>query len=162
MRIPNTVTLIRENAFNNTTALTKLTIGNGVTDIEEGAFAQCTALTQMTVHPNQPPVVGEKVFENVSRSIPVFVPDRAMHSYSTTEVWKEFNLQIMSSSALTTHAMPESIGMQNGTLHNPQSLTISIYDMQGRMVYQGNDTDICQPTGVYVIHCNGASGKVLF
>ena len=34
--------------------------------------------------------------------------------------------------------------------------------MQGRQVYSGNDNTVSQPAGVYVLRCNGASGKVLF
>ena len=34
--------------------------------------------------------------------------------------------------------------------------------MQGRQVYSGTDATLSQPAGVYVVRCNGASGKVLF
>ena len=68
----------------------------------------------------------------------------------------------MSNSAVTNPSMPESISMQNGTLHNPQQLHLTLYDMQGRQVYSGTDATVSQPAGVYVLRCNGASGKVLF
>ena len=58
--------------------------------------------------------------------------------------------------------MPESIRIYNGTLHNPQQLHLTLYDMQGRQVYSGTDATLSQPAGVYVVRCNGASGKVLF
>ena len=58
--------------------------------------------------------------------------------------------------------MPESIRIQGGMLHNPQQLHLTLYDMQGRQVYSGNDNTVSQPAGVYVLRCNNASGKVLF
>ena len=58
--------------------------------------------------------------------------------------------------------MPESIRVYGGTLHNPQQLPVSLYDMQGRMVYSGTAATVSQPAGVYVVRCAGASGKVLF
>ena len=160
--ISNTVTIIRENAFHNAAALNKLTIGSGVTNIESGAFALCEGLTEMTVLATMPPTLGENVFENVNRNIPVYVPSRSLQGYLTSEVWKEFNLQVMSTSAMTNPSMPESISLQGGMLHNPQQLHLTLYDMQGRQVYSGNDATVSQPAGVYVIRCNGASGKIVF
>ena len=58
--------------------------------------------------------------------------------------------------------MPESIRMQGGMLHNPQGLHLTLYDMQGRQVYSGTAATVSQPAGVYVVRCNGASGKVVF
>ena len=49
-----------------------------------------------------------------------------------------------------------------GLLHNPQQLPVSLYDMQGRMVYSGTAATVSQPAGVYVVRCAGASSKVLF
>ena len=160
--IPSSVTVIGVNAFSNCVALTTLTIPAGVTTIESYAFYDCPGFTKMTVLATVPPTIAdEDVFYNVNRDIPVYVPAASLEDYQAAAVWKDFNLQAMKT-ALNTPAMPESIRMQGGTLHNPQQLHLTLYDMQGRQVYSGTDATVSQPAGVYVLRCNGASGKVLF
>ena len=44
----------------------------------------------MTVNAVEPPVVNLKTFENVDRSIPVYVPAESVAKYKAAEVWKEF------------------------------------------------------------------------
>ena len=161
--IPSSVTVIGKNAFACCDALTQLTIPSSVTSIGEWAFDSCTALAEMTVLATVPPTVADAdVFYSVNRNIPVYVPAESLTAYQNAEVWKEFNLQAMSNSAVTNPSMPESISMQNGTLHNPQQLHLTLYDMQGRQVYSGNDATISLNAGVYVVRCNGASYKVVF
>ena len=109
-----------------------------------------------------PPTLGTDVFLNVSRTIPVYVPAESLEAYQKADIWKEFNLQAINTSGLQTPSMPESIRMQGGMLHNPQQLHLTLYDMQGRQVYSGTAATLSQPAGVYVVRCNGASGKVLF
>ena len=161
--IPSSVTVIGKNAFANCVAITTLTIPAGVTIIEDYAFYFCTALAEMTVLATVPPTItDEGVFYCVDNNIPVYVPAESLTAYQAAEVWKEFNLQAISGSAVTNPSMPESISMQNGTLHNPQQLHLTLYDMQGRQVYSGNDATVSLNAGVYVVRCNGASGKIVF
>ena len=161
--IPSSVTVIGKNAFSNCVAITTLTIPAGVTIIEDYAFYFCTALAEMTVLATVPPTItDEGVFYCVDNNIPVYVPAASLAAYQAAEVWKEFNLQAISGSAVTNPSMPESISMQNGTLHNPQQLHLTLYDMQGRQVYSGNDATVSLNAGVYVVRCNGASGKIVF
>ena len=159
--IPNSITTIGENVFWACCYMTKVTIGSGVTSIGAGAFALCEGLTEMTVLATMPPTLGDDAFGGVNRDIPVYVPAASLAAYQAAEVWKEFNLQAMKT-ALNTPSMPESISMQGGTLHNPQGLHLTLYDMQGRQVYSGTDATVSRPAGVYVLRCKGASGKVLF
>ena len=183
--VPTGVTSIAKYAFAVSNALTEVTLPEGLTDIAEYAFAwcrnltkislpesldnignmafnECTGLTEMTVAATVPPTVGTDAFLNVSRDIPVYVPAASLDTYKAANVWKEFsNLQTITT-AIHTPAMPESIRIYNGMLHNPQQLHLTLYDMQGRHVYSGTAATLSQPAGVYVVRCNGASGKVLF
>ena len=161
--IPDGVTSIGSSAFQFCSALTQVTIGNSVTSIGNGAFYECSALAEMTVLATVPPTIGEaSTFYNVSRNIPVYVPAESLKDYQAAVVWKEFtNLHAMPT-GLQTPSMPESIRVYGGLLHNPQQLPVSLYDMQGRMVYSGTAATVSQPAGVYVLRCAGASSKVLF
>ena len=159
--IGNGVTSIGDLAFYNCSALTQVTIPNSVTSIGHYAFYGCSALAEMTVLATVPPTVGGDAFYNVSRDIPVYVPADALEDYQNDTYWQEFNLHAMPT-GLQTPSMPESIRVYGGTLHNPQQLPVSLYDMQGRMVYSGTAATVSQPAGVYVVLCAGASSKVLF
>ena len=160
--IPNSVKSIGSSAFEGCDALTQVNIGSSVTSIGYGAFSGCSALAEMTVLATVPPTVGADAFYNVSRNIPVYVPAEALEDYQAAKTWKEFNYLQAMPTALQTPAMPESMRVYGGLLHNPQQLPVSIYDMQGRMVYSGTAATVSQPAGVYVVRCAGASGKVLF
>ena len=160
--IGNSVESIGNSAFSGCSALAQVTIGNSVESIGNSAFSGCSALAEMTVKANTPPTLGVNVFNGVSRDIPVYVPAESLEDYQAADTWKEFYyLQAMPTS-LQTPSMPESISVYGGTLHNPQQLPVSLYDMQGRMVYSGTAATVSQPAGIYVVRCAGASGKVLF
>ena len=161
--VPDGVTKIEGWTFAYCWGLTKVTLGSGVTSIGEKAFLYCNSITELTVDATVPPTVEENAFYSVSKNISVYVPKESLAAYKAADGWKEFtNLQAISTTGLQTPAMPESIRIYNGTLHNPQQLHLTLYDMQGRQVYSGTDATVSQPAGVYVVRCNGASGKVLF
>ena len=160
--IPDGVTSIGDYAFYECSALKQVNIGNSVTSIGNSTFSGCSALAEITVLAIVPPAVGANAFYNVSRNIPVYVPAESLEDYQAAETWNEFDLHAMPATGLQTPSRPESITVYGGTLHNPQQLRVSIYDMQGRMVYSGTATTVSQPAGVYVLRCAGASGKVLF
>ena len=160
--LPDGLTKIELFTFYGCSALEKVTLPEGITYIGDKAFYKCSGLTEMTVLATTPPTVGTDVFLNVSRTIPVYVPAASLADYQAAAVWNEFNLQAIGTTGLPTAVMPESIRIYNGTLHNPQQLHLTLYDMQGRQVYSGTDATLSQPAGVYVVRCNGASGKVLF
>ena len=161
--VPASVTSIAEYAFAWCRNLTKISLPESLDNIGKMGFGECTGLTEMTVLATTPPTVGSRAFNSVSRTIPVYVPAASLATYQAAEVWKEFtNLQAISTSGVPAAAMPESIRMQGCTLHNPQGLHLTLYDMQGRQVYSGNDATLSQPAGVYVVRCAGASCKVVF
>ena len=162
--IPEGVATITNGAFESCKKLMTVSIPSSMTTIEERAFLYCSSLTEMTVLATTPPTVGNvNAFSNVSRDIPVYVPAASLAAYQAADVWSEFtNLQGTSTTGLQTPAMPESIRMQGGMLHNPQQLHLTLYDMQGRQVYSGTDATVSQPAGVYVVRCAGASCKVVF
>ena len=160
--IPNIVKSIGNYSFCECSKLTQVTIGNSVKSIGKGAFSDCSTLAEMTVLATVPPTAGWKAFDGVNSNIPVYVPAEALEDYWAANVWEDFiNLQAMQTD-LQTPSIPESITVYGGTLHNPQGLPVSLYDMQGRMVYSGTAATVSQPAGVYVVRCAGASGKVLF
>lgn len=161
--VPKSVTCIGESAFGQCTALKELTLSENVSKIESYAFEDFAAITKMTVLATVPPTAETSAFKYFNLDTPVFVPAASLAVYKAADGWKEFtNLQAISGTAIDIPSMPESINIQGGTLHNPNGLTVSIYDLTGRLVYSGNATTVELPAGIYVVRCNGASRKVMF
>ncbi len=135
----------------------------GMDKLTQVTLPEGVSLAKMTVLPTTPPAVTGNTFDGVTRDIPVLVPAASLTAYKAAEVWKEFiKLQAIGTTGLHVPFLPENIRMEGGLLHNPQQLHVSLYDIQGRQVYSGTAATISQPAGVYVLRCNGASGKAVF
>ncbi len=88
--IPNSVTSIGATAFVECTSLSSIEIPNSVVSIGASAFNNCTGLTSLVVLATEPPVLAYAVFENVDKSIPVYVPVGTVNAYASAEGWNEF------------------------------------------------------------------------
>ena len=92
--IGNHVKGIGLNAFRDCSSLTSVTIGESVTSIGGSAFSGCSSLTSITCKAATPPTIGGWTFNNVSTSIPVYVPCESIQSYREHNQWGRFqNLQ---------------------------------------------------------------------
>ena len=58
--------------------------------VEDYVFQGCTALKEMKVLAMNPPAIEKNTFEDVSRSIPVYVPAGSLEKYRANEFWGEF------------------------------------------------------------------------
>ena len=105
--IPEGVTAVGYAAFYGCTYLADISLPSTVESIADNGFALCAKLGKMTVNAAIPPVVEAKTFENVSRSIPVYVPLQAVPQYRAAEVWKEFNIQGVATDLTTAEAQSD-------------------------------------------------------
>ena len=90
--IPNSVTSIEGGAFINCFGLTSVIIGNSVTSLGVQAFCNCSGLTSITCNADVPPTCVYIVFDEVNKSIPVYVPANSVEAYQTAYDWKELNI----------------------------------------------------------------------
>lgn len=157
--IPENVTTIGDGAFIYCPLITAITLPEGITTIGESAFADCAALTQMTVLASIPPKALQSSFDDSFRDIPIYVPTKAIEAYRSANVWMEFNLQTLDT-RIQTAKLPECIQIGNRQLYNPNGLHLDIFDLQGRIVFNGTETTISLPEGIYIVRCKGMSYKV--
>ena len=91
--IPEGVTEVGHAAFYGCTYLKEMTLPSTVQEIADNGFALCGKLQRMNVDALVPPTVAARTFEEVDRTIPVYVPDEVVSAYQTAPVWQEFNIQ---------------------------------------------------------------------
>ena len=90
VKIPNNVTIIEWGAFWGCKSLTSIEIPNSVKQIAWIAFSGCSGLASITCNAIAPPVLGENVFLNVDKSIPLYVPLQSVEAYKAADGWKDF------------------------------------------------------------------------
>ena len=93
--IPDSVTSISIKAFNNCWKLKEIIIPDRVESIGEYAFYNCNALVSITSKSIVPPkLLYDDAFDEVDKSIPIFVPKESAEAYKTAGGWREFtNIQ---------------------------------------------------------------------
>lgn len=88
--IPEGVMNIGYAAFYGCTYMNELTLPATMLSIADNGFALCAKLQKMTVNALIPPTVDARTFEDVDRSIPVYVPAESLNLYQAAPVWQEF------------------------------------------------------------------------
>ena len=101
--IPSSVTTIGHEAFFYCEYLASIDIPNSVTTIGNYAFSGCEKLTQITCRANVPPTIGNwTTFNDIDKSIPVYVPAASIEAYKKADYWSEFtNFQAIAEPAKT-------------------------------------------------------------
>jgi len=90
--IPEGVTRIGDGAFYGCTYLDSLNLPSTLNYVGDNAFALCSRVRAIDVDAVVPPSLASKTFQNVSRSIPVRVPDASVTAYQGDIYWSEFNI----------------------------------------------------------------------
>ena len=96
--IPSSVSSIGYQAFQGCTRLNEVTIGSGVTAIGSKAFDKCNALQSITCEGNVPPIIenGNCFTWTCYTQATLKVPNEALTSYKSADYWKRFvNIQEM-------------------------------------------------------------------
>ena len=164
--IPNSVTVIGGNAFKDCSNLTNIIIGNSITDIGPFAFKDCSDLTSVIIKATIPPTLVDRVFENVPKDIPVYVPCQSLEAYQTATWWSEFtNIQCDPTGITEINTFPYEVYTRHNTLiiKQAEGQPIAIFDMMGRTIFQTTateETTCTLPTaGVYIVRV-GVKGFV--
>jgi len=93
--MPEYITAIGDYAFQYDD-FTSITIPSSVKTIAYSAFMGCSQLQELTCEAVNPPAIEDSwmAFYDVSRDIPVYVPEASIDAYQKATVWKDFtNIQ---------------------------------------------------------------------
>ena len=85
------VTIIGEEAFANQTGLTDIFLPDSIDEIGDRAFSGCTGLTGLTCEAEEPPTLGEDVFDGVPTTIDINVPSDSVDDYKNEPGWSDYS-----------------------------------------------------------------------
>lgn len=86
----NGVAEIRDYAFYKCVGLKKIVIPDSVTKIGSNCFDNCTSLTEVICLATTPPTLGNTlVFNNVPEDCIIYVPTESLNAYRTAQHWSE-------------------------------------------------------------------------
>ena len=188
--IPNSVTSIGEYAFSYCSSLTSVTIPNSVTYIGYEAFYNCSSLTSVTI-PNSVTYIGDYAFSGnlktiyMQREVPIecnlrfsdntlkeavlYVPAGTKTEYEKVDPWRNFwNIEEMDFSGIDGIEADEygapHISVSNGILTIDgigSHESVTVYDMQGRILYNGTSHTIDKLSpGLYIVKAGSKTMKI--
>ena len=186
--IGNSVTSIGERAFYECDKLTTVTIPNSVTSIGNGAFADCSSLTTVTI-PNSVTTIGDNAFsrcsslesfymqcevpvecepdipDNVLKSAVLYVPTGTLSVYEKVDPWRNFwNIKEMDFSGVDgiEGGGKFQVSVENGCITVGGNYEcVTVYNMQGRVVYSGSSQVIDNlAPGIYIVRAGSQTAKV--
>ena len=184
--IPNSVTIIGDYAFLSCTGLTSVTIPGSATTIGNGAFLGCTELTSVTI-PNSVTTIGIGTFAYCTKlatiyceilepffcdpQFPVeviedailYVPTGCKTKYETIAPWNSFK-HIEEKTFSGVDNIPDDrarILVSDGSLTVEGCEFITVYDMNGRIVYRGIGQEVRLAPGIYLVKERNSCVKVV-
>ena len=90
IKLPQGVTGLGENAFDNCNKLTSITVPATVTEIESSAFIYCTGLTTFTCQNETPPTIQYYIFPNCNALTAIYVPAGSVEAYMAAAYWSDY------------------------------------------------------------------------
>ena len=87
--IPSDVYYIGDYAFAGSN-LTEITIPSNIREIGDHAFDGCSALEYIEMESENPPKIGDNVFDDVSEDFEIDVPEDAVETYTEDDGWSQY------------------------------------------------------------------------
>jgi len=136
--IPNTVTMIRANAFDQSLNLTSVVIGNNVTTIGNSAFSGCSNLRTATFFGNAPTNFGTNVFWGTANGFTIHFTNNNPAAGWTTPTWHGYNAIYVGVERPITPGTPLLISRASETISFRWSASLSNVDLREYRIFRDN------------------------
>lgn len=164
--IPDSVTYIGD-AFTTCLGLETLTIGKSVESIGGLGFANCSKLTTVYCRADIPPTTDVGSFNQYTYGGTLYVPTGRKETYKAAKAWRNFvNIEEMDFSGIENsiaNGKKPQITVDNGILRIDGlegNESVLIYDMRGRIIYNGTaDAIPVLSHGLYIIKVGTITAK---
>lgn len=173
IQLPDNLSYVGESAFQYVSNLTHLTLGPKFIGADINAFYGDNVISQITSFNSFPPKIqfsGSYFggFENDTfNDALVLVPYGAMDKYRADYVWNRFkNIVEMENSEINEISNDQSVSIsRNGNeiaINNKETTElVSIFSVNGKLIYSGNESTISIPQkGIYIVCVSGKRFKV--
>lgn len=163
VEIPKSITTIGSAAFEYCSALTCITIPEGIEYIQSFAFWECKGLTYIISKSVTPPWCGNKVFYEVDKSTPIYVPMASVDAYKSAKEWSEFTniigVDFEGNKTTVADILADEfvVRFKENTLEVEGVADYEVYSTSGINFGKSERLD----KGVYVVVANGSSVKVM-
>lgn len=159
-----TVTRIGEHAFSHCTGLTSVTIPNSVTEIGLQPFFGCTKLATIYCEILEPFFCDPQFPVEVIEDAILYVPTGCKTKYETIATWNNFkHIEEKTFSGVdnTPDDRAARILVSDGSLTVEGCEFITVYDMNGRIVYRGIGQEVRLAPGIYLVKERNSCVKVV-
>lgn len=160
---PVSINTIPKGTFNACRNLDTIYIPNNVTNINLGAFGYCYALKHIYSYPEVAPIANDAFYPESSfdfNSCTLHIFSSSQESYKTSDIWSRF-LKYDYLDSGVEDAMFNSFSYNNGILHFDTSTYISVYNVNGSLIFCGYVQDFNIPNGTYILRFNSKSYKIV-
>ena len=147
--------------------MTEVTIGNSVTSIGESAFRSCSNIRSIYCQPTTPPSAYSDFSDNVLIYATLYVPIGRKSVYEAVDPWRNFwNIEEMEFNGIediVADGNELSVTAQDGEIvvNGIKDVSIDVYNLNGQLVYTGNDTTIAvADKGLYIVKVSGKTFKI--
>lgn len=170
INFPEGLLSIKDYSFDNCSALSIIDFPSTLQELGYGAFKNLS-LQKITVRATIPPSLSKGTYTGTSRQAATFsdynaevhIPQGTLADYQATD-WSKFNLiEDLPGTTIEKVSMNDIyISVKDGMLHvTGHTGNYSIYNIQGKLLYEGNATSTPLPAGIYIVDIEGAEAKVI-
>jgi hypothetical protein len=155
--------------FKGCTSLSSITIPENIINIGNYAFANCVGLKEITSKAVNPPVISQGTFNNVDKTIPLYVPTNSVETYQSATYWSEFSniSQDMTGIVAIENNNDVEITIHNGRLSinsTNNKAVVRIYSLHGVLLHDTtgcHTVDITLQQGIYLVQVDNTIRKVV-
>ena len=153
-------------AFSGCSSLDYFSFGFGMKTIGDEAFSDCTAMTKLISNTTTPPTCGTQALDDINKwTCELVVPKNSLASYQAADQWKEFFF-ISESGIEDIVADGDEINVivKDGEIvvNGIENAMVEVYNINGQLVYFGNDTTIeVADKGLYIVKVGNKTMKVV-